>query len=132
VSSYGGRKVARLRAEVIAKYGRRCHICKLLIVGKVSVDHVIPRSHGGTDHISNLRPAHLRCNKRRGARPLTHLTPHPADVERPNPSRAWFESFRDRGRKLRTFRALFPQETRCAGTTIRAQVCAFGRGAAAA
>jgi 5-methylcytosine-specific restriction endonuclease McrA len=31
------------------------------------VDHVIPKSKGGTDDPTNLRPSHSRCNRRRGA-----------------------------------------------------------------
>lgn len=34
-----------------------------------SLDHIVPRSAGGTDHPSNIRLAHLSCNKRRGATP---------------------------------------------------------------
>jgi 5-methylcytosine-specific restriction endonuclease McrA len=30
-------------------------------------DHVIPRADGGSDDITNLRPAHRSCNGRRGA-----------------------------------------------------------------
>jgi|ERR1700733_3970001 len=33
-------------------------------------EHVIPRSKGGPDTISNLVIAHTRCNVRRGDRPL--------------------------------------------------------------
>lgn len=32
-----------------------------------SADHEIPLSQGGTNHLDNLRPCHLRCNKRRQA-----------------------------------------------------------------
>jgi 5-methylcytosine-specific restriction protein A len=37
--------------------------------GANTVDHVIPLSHGGTNDISNLKPAHKRCNSSRGNRP---------------------------------------------------------------
>jgi hypothetical protein len=33
-----------------------------------TVDHVIPRSHGGSDDAANLRLAHWRCNRARGNR----------------------------------------------------------------
>ena len=68
--SWGGRKVPRLRALVVATYGRTCHLCGMYIRGQVSVDHIIPRSKGGTDDIANLRPAHPRCNSRRGNRDI--------------------------------------------------------------
>jgi 5-methylcytosine-specific restriction endonuclease McrA len=87
--SYGGRRVAQLRAKVIERWGRRCHLCKEDIVGQVSVDHLIPRSRGGTDDIENLRPAHLECNKRRGARRAHRLPPPRSAATLPAPSRKW-------------------------------------------
>ena len=35
-----------------------------------SVDHIVARSHGGTDDIENIRPAHTLCNSTRGNKPL--------------------------------------------------------------
>ncbi|MBF0808519.1 HNH endonuclease [Rothia nasimurium] len=35
---------------------------------RLSVDHVLPRSLGGSDDIANLRPAHFSCNSARGNR----------------------------------------------------------------
>jgi 5-methylcytosine-specific restriction endonuclease McrA len=43
-----------------------CWLCGM--PGATTVDHVIPRSHGGEDNVENLRPAHLRCNSSRGNR----------------------------------------------------------------
>lgn len=37
-----------------------------------SLDHIVPRSHGGSDDISNLRTAHRWCNSVRGD--LSHYT----------------------------------------------------------
>ncbi len=41
-----------------------CHICGQPILNnqKMSLDHYIPRSHGGTDDAENLLPAHAICN----------------------------------------------------------------------
>ncbi len=53
-----------------------CHLCGH--GGADSLDHIIPRRDGGTNHPTNLAPAHfkpcpmchVRCNQRRGARVL--------------------------------------------------------------
>lgn len=52
-----------------------CHLCGLGIdpalkhphPGSLSVDHATSRHHGGTNAPSNLKPAHLGCNSRKGA-----------------------------------------------------------------
>lgn len=36
-----------------------------------SLDHLVPRSQGGGDQLTNLAVAHIRCNRMRGTRPLT-------------------------------------------------------------
>lgn len=50
---------ALLRAQVFATKGCACHYC-----GKPAshVDHVTPRSRGGTNELSNLVPACALCN----------------------------------------------------------------------
>ncbi|NQY97326.1 MAG: HNH endonuclease [Henriciella sp.] len=35
---------------------------------RVTVDHIIPRSKGGSDAAENLQLAHARCNKIKGNR----------------------------------------------------------------
>ena len=42
--------------------------------------HLIPHSHGGSDDITNLVPAHLDCNKRQSDKLTTVINRH---------SRAW-------------------------------------------
>ena len=61
---WAGRYAQATTRMVIATYGTVCHICRR--PGATSADHVLPRSRGGTDAIGNLRPAHRRCNSRRG------------------------------------------------------------------
>ena len=59
------------RLKLIARGDRNCSICGGLIdVGlkypddlSASVDHIIPRSLGGADEISNYAIAHLKCNR---------------------------------------------------------------------
>lgn len=68
-----GSIVARKRAQVIATYGDVCHICQR--PGADSPDHVRPRSRWGTDDLSNLRPSHKACNRRRGDGPCRGWTP---------------------------------------------------------
>lgn len=60
--------VAKLRALTFATYGRGCWLCGGKVPGLAdTVDHVLPRAMGGTDALTNLRPAHGFCNTGRGA-----------------------------------------------------------------
>jgi hypothetical protein len=57
-----------LRNELVALYGRSCWLCGNAIseCSIISIDHVRPLSKGGSSKIHNLRPAHERCNRKRG------------------------------------------------------------------
>lgn len=89
--SWGGRQARRLVALTLATYGNICHLCghqimlhphqgtpsqPCAICGEAfrrhgfSADHKLPRKHGGSNHISNLRPAHQSCNYKRGSKLL--------------------------------------------------------------
>ncbi len=71
MSAYGGSRSTRLLELVYATYESRCHLCgEWINEDDRSVDHVIARSHGGTDDISNCKPAHKVCNSSRGNRPI--------------------------------------------------------------
>lgn len=60
----------RLR-RVVERDGWTCWLCKEgvepfdLGVHRASVDHVLPRSMGGGDELSNLKLAHASCNEYR-------------------------------------------------------------------
>src|SRR5262245_26814566 len=54
------------RRRILARDGYVCHLCGQHRAD--SVDHLVPRSRGGTNEDSNLAAAHLSCNSARGAR----------------------------------------------------------------
>lgn len=68
---------ARKRIAVQVRSGSPCWLCEQPIDLSLrypnnlsfTVDHVIPTSHGGTNELEQLRPAHAICNKRRGNQP---------------------------------------------------------------
>lgn len=64
----GGRRQSELTARVLFHYGTVCHLCGG--EGADTKDHLVPRSLGGTDALDNLRPAHMKCNSKRGNRPV--------------------------------------------------------------
>ena len=74
-----GRPWRRRVAECLATYGTVCHLCHSLNCPTLycgqhraasTADHILPASRGGNDDLSNLRPAHECCNKKRGNRSL--------------------------------------------------------------
>lgn len=58
------------RRRILDRDGWRCHICKRKIAHArdAHIDHVHPRSAGGSDADSNLAAAHRWCNQRKGAK----------------------------------------------------------------
>lgn len=79
--TWAGSKIRRLANQVIGRYGTVCWLCGQPIDMQasrraplgLSIDHVIPRSKGGSDDIDNLRPAHLQCNCKRQDKPAAAL-----------------------------------------------------------
>lgn len=63
------RKRRRIITRLVARDGGYCWMCKRPLVGGdgMTIDHVIPRSRGGTNWIGNLRLACGPCNRHRGA-----------------------------------------------------------------
>ena len=58
----------RISAEVLARMGRVCVHCLGSRGVATTVDHLTPRSKGGTDAPENLAPACVSCNSERGNR----------------------------------------------------------------
>jgi 5-methylcytosine-specific restriction endonuclease McrA len=70
VSRIGGRRWRRLLAQVLDEDGDICWLCGK--PGATSGDHVIPVSVRPDLEFErwNVRPCHVRCNTRRGNRPV--------------------------------------------------------------
>jgi 5-methylcytosine-specific restriction endonuclease McrA len=56
------RQIIRERAKYICEY---CYSSECLSANRFTIDHVIPKSLGGSDEINNLALACRRCNERR-------------------------------------------------------------------
>ncbi len=65
-------------------FGRQegvCNGCKMDFPFKIfEVDHVIPRSRGGTDHLDNLQLLCPSCNRIKGDRPQEYLVARLAEL----------------------------------------------------
>lgn len=62
------------RAKLFNEDGNRCAYClvsfETLPQRLMTVDHIVPRSNGGTNALTNLLSACHMCNSRRGDAPL--------------------------------------------------------------
>lgn len=56
-------KGEKLIRKLVKRYGEQCFYCGR--VSKLTVDHFVPRSKGGSDRMENLRPACVSCNQRK-------------------------------------------------------------------
>lgn len=64
------------RRDVIAEHGASCWLCGVEVApADFTLDHVIPRSEGGSHDAENLRAAHLACNQGRHRLGPTRSTP---------------------------------------------------------
>lgn len=86
------RRRAALAREIADRNGWICALCGLPIYEqetrralRLSIDHIVPQSLGGTNELDNLRPAHCGCNSSRGnrvKRPIKRLDNLRAILER--------------------------------------------------
>ena len=69
------REVALTRKNILLRDNNSCQYCNHR-GSNLSIDHVLPRSRGGTDNWENVTTACLRCNVQKGNRTVsyTHLT----------------------------------------------------------
>jgi 5-methylcytosine-specific restriction endonuclease McrA len=60
---------AHKRAAIIARDDSTCYLChRKLEADEITLDHVTPKSRGGTDAGENLKVACLNCNEIKGER----------------------------------------------------------------
>jgi 5-methylcytosine-specific restriction endonuclease McrA len=63
-----------VREYLLAKFGRACVYCGVTGV-PLNIDHVHPRSRGGSDRVSNLVLACIPCNQAKGNREVREFAP---------------------------------------------------------
>ena len=93
------------RARVRERAGNRCEYCHLhqddSPLAALHVEHIVPKSHGGTDDLGNLALACIDCNLHKGTN-LTGVDPQTSQLtELFHPRRQrWDEHFEWRGIRM--------------------------------
>ena len=80
-----------LKEYLLLKWGHRCAYCKQTGV-PLQVEHLVPKSRGGSHRVSNLTLACERCNQKKGNRTAEELRSSPS----PGPGRAPAQRCRSR------------------------------------
>ncbi len=62
----GSRPNKSTATALLNRDGPQCFFCGLAFEGDVTVEHLVPRAHGGPNHVSNLYLAHAECNRKAG------------------------------------------------------------------
>lgn len=70
MGKFGAKSIRDVRKQLAERDGVNCYICgnpmnfeSLRRKTGATIDHVIPKSKGGSNKLSNLRLAHRRCNE---------------------------------------------------------------------
>jgi len=58
-----------IREYLLAKWNHACAYCGVKDV-PLNLDHIVPRARGGSNRVSNLACACIKCNEAKGARPV--------------------------------------------------------------
>jgi 5-methylcytosine-specific restriction endonuclease McrA len=68
-----------VREYLLAKFGHKCSYCGAENV-PLNIDHIVPRSRGGSDRITNLTLACIPCNQAKGNRDVREFCPGRAEA----------------------------------------------------
>jgi hypothetical protein len=82
-ASFDGFMDQASRRNLANRYGWICQLCleRIPDVGwdyeypdprRLSIDHIVPISQGGSDNLGNLQPVHAACNSAKGGRNITN------------------------------------------------------------
>jgi len=69
------------REYLLEKWERRCAYCDAQNV-PLNIDHIVPRSRGGSDRVSNLTLACIPCNQAKGSMPVRRFVADPDRLAR--------------------------------------------------
>jgi len=64
-----------VREYLLEKWGRKCTYCKKENI-PLQIDHIVPKSRGGSDRVDNLTLACGCCNQLKGNQSLKEFAPH--------------------------------------------------------
>lgn len=70
-----------IREYLLAKWRRACAYCGVTGV-PLNIDHIHPRSKGGSDRVSNLTLACIPCNQKKNATPVEEFVTNPDVLRR--------------------------------------------------
>jgi len=73
------------REYLLAKFGRACSYCDTT-TAPLNIDHIRPRSRGGSDRVSNLALASIPCNQAKSDRPVEGPSCHLGRTRAPIPA----------------------------------------------
>ena len=69
-----GSYTAKEWIELVERCGTKCLACNTQVQSakNLTVDHIVPISRGGSNHIGNLQPLCFRCNCRKGTKTVDY------------------------------------------------------------
>lgn len=84
------------RNEILKKDDFRCHYCKHPLTNRtMHIDHVLPRSKGGTDEPDNLVACCPACNSQKGSKTIEEWKAK--GISLPDPEEGLFELLKEEG-----------------------------------